>query len=65
MSMLSGLEAELRPQHTTSNNNQTQTIAAIVPVKSPQHEPEHERRLSAEHNLLAQMASAATAASNQ
>ncbi|ESZ90691.1 hypothetical protein SBOR_8917 [Sclerotinia borealis F-4128] len=64
MSMLSGLEAELRPRNTTSTNNQPSTIAATVQVRSPQLKPEQGRRVSAEHTLLAQMASAA-AASNQ
>ncbi|KAJ8066719.1 hypothetical protein OCU04_004112 [Sclerotinia nivalis] len=64
MSMLSGLEAELRPQNTMNTKNQSPTVAATLQVKSPQSKPVQERRLSAEHTLLAQMASAAAAASN-
>ncbi|KAF7898771.1 hypothetical protein EAF00_005217 [Botryotinia globosa] len=65
MSILSGLEAELRPQNATKINNHVPNIAATVPVRSPQSKPEQERRVSAEHTLLAQMASAAAAATTQ
>ncbi|KAK6607408.1 C6 finger domain-containing protein [Botrytis cinerea] len=65
ISMLSGLESELRPQNATKINNHVPNITATVPVRSPQSKPEQERRVSAEHTLLAQMASAAAAATTQ
>ncbi|KAF7855328.1 uncharacterized protein EAF02_011587 [Botrytis sinoallii] len=61
----SSLEAELRPQNATKINNHVPNTAATVPVRSPQSKAEQERRVSAEHTLLAQMASAAAAATTQ
>lgn len=63
MSMLSSLEAELRPQNIISINKPP-SVASGIQAKSPQSKPQRERRVSAEHALLAQMASAAAAASS-
>ncbi|KAB8294704.1 hypothetical protein EYC80_006666 [Monilinia laxa] len=65
MSMLSGLETELRPQNITSTNNRPPSVTSNSQAKSPQPKPQQERKVPAEHTLLAQMASAAAAASNQ
>ncbi|QSZ34639.1 hypothetical protein DSL72_007493 [Monilinia vaccinii-corymbosi] len=66
MSMLSGLEAELRPQNTTIANNRPPPVAANAQVKLPESKSQQEKGVPAEHTLLTQMASAAAAAaSNQ